>query len=57
MNEDYLVEISESETDLVIHCDVEEQAAMPEHELKTFFKNLVYFFVTYEVEYEEEEGQ
>ena len=47
MNEDYLIEISESKKSLIIHCDVLEQAAIPEYELKSFYKNIIYFFITY----------
>ena len=36
---------------------MEEQAQIPEHELKTFFKNLIYFFINYEEDYDEEEGK
>lgn len=55
MNEDYPVEISESGKNIIIHCDVEEQAQIPEHEIKMFFKNLIYFFINYEEDYDEEE--
>lgn len=47
MNDDYLVEISDKSPNLIIHCELEDQVAIPEFMLKNFYKNLVYFFIVY----------